>query len=105
MADLVVEIHVPLTPTRGLRTGAYAYPWIDDVEEYLAELDGSAGEAYDSGEELGEEYLFSVSGAPEAALIELARQVSRLERVPAGVYATVNDSEGDLGQGRRVELR
>lgn len=105
MADLIVEIHVPLTPTRGLRTGAYAYPWIDDVEEYLAELDGSAGEAYDSGEEVGEEYLFFVSGAPETTLIELARKISRLERVPTGVYATVNDAEGNMGQGRRVELR
>lgn len=105
MADLVVEIHVPLTAAPGRAQGDYPYPWIDDVEEYLAELDGSEGGVYDDGEELGEEYVFFVSDAPEAELIQLARRVSKLEGVPDGVYAVVTDAEGDPGQGRRVELR
>ena len=42
MAELIVEIHVPLTPTPGLDKGEYQYPWIDDIEEHLAQLDGSA---------------------------------------------------------------
>lgn len=104
VADLIVEIHVPLTPNPGLQKNAYPYPWIDDVEEYLAELEGSDGQEYDSGEELGGEYLFFVTGAPEAKLIKLAKRVSKLKGVPAGVYVTVNDSNGDMGDGRRVEL-
>lgn len=95
---------MPLTPTPGLRKRDYQFPWIDDIEEYLGQLDGTDGEAYDDGEELGEEYLFFVAGASEANLIELARRVSKLPRVPSGVYVTVNDSDGDMGQGRRVDL-
>ena len=104
MADLIVEIHVPLTPSAGLGPGEYQYPWIEDVEEHLAGLDGSDGEEYDSGEELGDEYLFFVWAASESKLVELARQVSRLPLVPSGVYVTVNDSDGDMGHGRRVNL-
>ena len=105
MADLVVEIHVPLTRTHGLADDAYAYPWIDDVEQYLAELDGSSGEQFDDGEELGGEYLFFLAGAPEDDLVSLARRVSRLDGVPAGVYAVVNTADGAMGEGRRVDLR
>ncbi len=39
----IVEIHVPLTPTPGLGEDDYPYPWIDDIEDYLAQLDGSDG--------------------------------------------------------------
>jgi len=105
MADLVVEIHVPLTPTQGRAPSDYAFPWIDDIEAYLADLDSSQGEEYDDGEELGDEYLFFLVGAPEADLLQVARQVSQLDGVPKGVYAVVNDSEGAMGQGRRVELQ
>ena len=105
MADLIVEIHVPLTPTPGLGANDYAFPWIDDVEAYLGELDGSDGEMYDDGEELGDEYLFFVSGAPEADLIQVARRVARVYVVPTGIYAVINDSEGDMGEGRRVDLQ
>lgn len=105
MADLVVEVHVPLTPTPGLQDGDYQYPWIEDVEEFMETLEGSAdGEEYDSGEELGQEYLFFLAGAPESRLIVLAQQIANLPTVPAGVYVTVNDSEGDMGEGRRVDL-
>lgn len=101
MAELIVEIHVPIAPNAA---GDYEYPWIDDIEEYLEELDGPDGEEYDSGEELGNEYLFFVSGAPEPTLIDLARRISHLPGVPSGVYVTVNDSDGDMGEGRRVDL-
>ena len=105
MSELVVAIHVPLTPTPGLGPDDYPYPWIDDVEAYLGELDGSDGEVWDDGEELGEDYVFFVSGAPEADLVRLAKRVSRLDGVPDGAYAVVTDSEGDMGEGRRVNLR
>jgi len=105
MADLVVEIHVPLTPTPGRGPSDYAFPWIDDVEAYLGDLDGSQGEVYDDGEELGDEYVFFVGGAPEADLVQVARRVSELDGVPKGVYAVVNDSEGAMGEGRRIDLQ
>lgn len=103
MADLLVEIHVPLTPTE-VPDGEYPFPWIDTVTEFLFELDGSKGEMYDDGEELDDEYLFFVHGAPEADLITLAREVANLPGVPSGVYATVTDTEADMGGGTRIEL-
>ena len=104
MAELIVEIHIPLTPASDLGEGDYPFPWIDDVEEFLGSLDGADGEEYDSGEELGDEYLFFLSGASEQQLVGVTRRVAALPRVPAGVYATLNDSEGDMGEGRRVGL-
>ncbi|MFT4285592.1 MAG: hypothetical protein QM598_12230 [Protaetiibacter sp.] len=103
MADLLVEIHVPLTPS-AVRDGEYPFPWIDSVMEFLFELDGSRGEMYDDGEELGGEYLFFVHAAPEADLLSLAREIARLRGMPAGVYAMVTDTEADMGGGRRVDL-
>ena len=84
--------------------GEYRFPWIDVIMEHLFELDGSRGEMYDDGEELGDEYLFFVSGAAEAELISLAREVANLPGVPAGAYATVTDTDADMGLGTRVEL-
>jgi hypothetical protein len=104
VSELIVEIHVPLVRDPNVGPREYPFPWIDDVNDFLAGLDGSAGQEYDDGEEDGDEYLFFVSSAPEAQLIELARQVARLPRVPAGVYATVNTDDGDMGTGRRVDL-
>ena len=72
--------------------------------EFLFELDGDRGEMYDDGEELGDEYLFFVAGAPESDLIGLARQISGLPEVPSGAYATMTDTEADMGGGRRVDL-
>lgn len=106
MADTVVEIHVPLTPTPGLDPGAYPFPWIDLIEEFLAESeeDGSF-EVPDDGEEFGDVYVFFVSGADEATLLGVASRVAALDRVPAGVFAMVTDSEAaEFGLGRRVAL-
>lgn len=103
MAELLVEIHVPLTSVN-VPEGEYPFPWIDVVMEHLMSLDGSSGEMYDDGEEVGDEYLFFVSGSSESDLIGLARQVANLPGVPTGVYATVTDTEADMGGGRRVDL-
>jgi hypothetical protein len=103
VAELLIEIHVPLTPS-GVPEGEYAFPWIDTVMEHLMELDGDAGEMYDDGEEWGDEYLFFVAGAPESELLRLAREVANLPGVPEGSYATVTDTAADMGGGRRVEL-
>jgi hypothetical protein len=101
--ELVVEIHVPLTPS-DVPEGEYPFPWIDAVIEYLMDLEGPGGEMYDDGEELGDEYLFFVSGASESDLVALAKKVADLPGMPAGVYATVTDSEADMGAGKRVDF-
>lgn len=103
MAETLVEIHVPLTPS-DVPEGKYPFPWIDTVIEFLAELDGSAGEEYDDGEEFADEYLFFVHAGSEQELISLARQVAQLPGVPSGVYARVTDTEAAMGGGRRVDL-
>ncbi|MFZ8756770.1 hypothetical protein ACO03V_05040 [Microbacterium sp. HMH0099] len=104
MADLLVEIHVPLTPI-DVPDGDDPFPWIDTVMEFLFDLEGSSrGEMYDDGEELGDEYLFFVHNATEADLIAVAREVASLPGVPTGVYATVTDADADMGGGRRVDL-
>lgn len=36
---VMVEIHVPLSPTPNLPYGAYPYPWIQAVEDFLADLE------------------------------------------------------------------
>ncbi|MDI6102423.1 hypothetical protein QLQ12_27770 [Actinoplanes sp. NEAU-A12] len=106
MADTVVEIHVPLTPTPGLEPGAYPFPWIDQIEEFLAESeeDGSF-EVADDGEEFGEVYVFFLRGADEAMLLGVASRVAALDGVPAGAFAMVTDNEAaEYGLGRRVGL-
>jgi len=103
VAELLVEIHAPLTPS-DVPAGEYSFPWIDSVMEFLFELDGSKGEMYDDGEEVGGEYLFFIHGASEAELIALAREVAALPGMPSGVYATVTDTEADMGGGTRVDL-
>ncbi len=103
VAELLVEIHVPLTPS-SVPEGEYPFPWIDTVMEFLMGLDGSTGRMFDDGEEFGDEYLFFVHGASEPGLIQLAREVAHLPGVPAGVYATVTDTGTDMGNGRRVDL-
>lgn len=97
----MVEIHVPLVPQAD--EGQFA--WIDSVEEFLVGMeDEGRGEVYDDGEEFGEEYLFFVWNAPESELLAIAREVARLDGVPAGVYARVTDTDADMGEGRRIDL-
>ncbi|MFD1373742.1 hypothetical protein [Actinoplanes sichuanensis] len=106
MAEVVVEIHVPLTPVAGLDRGAYPYPWIDQIEEFLAELeeDGTV-EVADDGEEFGDVYVFFIAGAAEAELLATASRAVSLDDVPDGAFAMVTDDEAaEWGLGRRIDL-
>jgi hypothetical protein len=106
MAEVVVEIHVPLTPVAGLGRDAYPYPWIDQIEEFLAELeeDGTV-EVADDGEEFGDVYVFLIAGAGEAELLATASRAVSLDDVPDGAFAMVTDDEApEWGRGRRVDL-
>ncbi|GIF45727.1 hypothetical protein DFJ67_0636 [Asanoa ferruginea] len=103
MTMTVVEIHVPLTPVPGLGENDYAFPWIDDVEDFLAGLEEA--EEFDSGEEYGDVYVFFIAGAPDEVLLSVAARVAGLERVPAGAFAVISDDEAEeFGRGRRVSL-
>ncbi|MFF1546961.1 hypothetical protein [Streptomyces sp. NPDC058291] len=103
---LVVEIHVPLSPAPDLPEGAYPYPWIEDVEDFLAELEESGrAEVFDEGVEHGDRYVFFLTGAPEQTLLAQAARAAALPGVPAGGFAVVSDDPGDgVGRGRRAEL-
>ncbi|MEV4491362.1 hypothetical protein AB0K04_14740 [Micromonospora coxensis] len=106
MPNTVVEIHVPLVATPGLTEDEYAFPWIEDVEDFLADLDeqGDVHE-YDDGEEYGHAYVFFLTGTREEALLAVASRVATLDRVPAGAFAVVTDDEAEeFGVGRRVDL-
>lgn len=111
MSETVLEIHVPLTRAPGspeLDGDEYAFPWIDEVETLLAELDGPVVE-HDAAEEWSNEqgepeFLFFVTGGTEAELIAVARSIARLPTVPTGVYATVADAEGERGEGEPLDL-
>lgn len=104
--DIVVEIHVPLTPAPGLAAGDYPFPWIEDTEAFLAEIeDQGIAEVHDEGEEFDDAYVFFISGASEAALLAVAGRVAALPTAPGGVFAIVTDTDADeFGVGRRVEL-
>jgi hypothetical protein len=105
MAD-IVEIHIPLVPAEGLAPGSYPFPWIEQVEDFLSELeDEGTAEVYDDGEEHGDVYVFFITGADEAALLAAASRVATLSGVPAGAFAMVTDDEApEFGMGRRVDL-
>ncbi len=107
-SDLVVEIHVPLPVLREGELGPDddPYPWIDDVMNYLDDVD-DRGEAtiIDEGEEFDGAFVFSVADAPEQTLLAVATRVASIAGVPTGVFAVITDdlAEG-FGMGRRVEL-
>lgn len=106
MTQPIVEIHVPLTPSPDVAPGEYEFPWIDDVEETLGvgEEDGRY-EVYDDGEELGDEYVFFITGESEADLLAVATDIANMPGLPDGAFAVVTDEDlQDLGEGRRVEL-
>ncbi|MWV48745.1 hypothetical protein GRS96_05555 [Rathayibacter sp. VKM Ac-2803] len=112
MSETFLEIHVPLTREPGAPEQAdddeYLFPWIDEIETLLSDLEGPV-EEYDSGEEwanaAGEpEYLFFVTGGTESELSAVARSVALLPNVPTGVYATMNDSAGEMGEGTPVDI-
>lgn len=99
---VVVEIHVPLIPA----AGDSAFPWIDDVEDLLVGLeeDGTLT-VFDDGEEEGDVYIFSVTGATEADLLIAASRVAALAGVPAGAFAVITDDGAtEFGAGHRAGL-
>ncbi|MEU5941163.1 hypothetical protein ABZ807_18660 [Micromonospora sp. NPDC047548] len=105
MAD-IVEIHVPLAPAPDIAPDIYPFPWIDQVEDFLAELeDEGTIEVYDDGEEHGDVYIFFITGANEASLLAAASRVATLSGVPAGAFAMVTDDRApEFGMGRRFDL-
>ncbi|EEP70481.1 conserved hypothetical protein [Micromonospora sp. ATCC 39149] len=102
----IVEIHIPLVPAPDLELDDYAYPWIDQVEDFLSDLeDEGAIEVYDDGEQLGDAYTFFITEASKASLLAAASRVATLDGVPAGVFAIVTDDKAPEETGRRVERR
>jgi hypothetical protein len=58
--DTIVEIHVPLREAPGTPESCHHFPWIDLVEDFLAEQEDA--EVHVDGEEYGESYVFFVTG-------------------------------------------
>lgn len=106
MPTTVVEIHVPLLPTPDLPDGAYPFPWIEEVEDFLSDLEDQGGvEIFDEGEEDGDVYVFFITGAGEGDLLAVASRVATLPGVPAGTTAVVStDDAEEFGLGPRVTL-
>lgn len=109
MGELVVEVHVPLTKSTEVEEGEYAFPWIDDVSAFVADLDETpkydGATSHDDPEEWEGHYLFFLSGAPEDALIRAANDIGQLPGVPVGTFAIITDSDASTyGEGTRVEL-
>lgn len=102
----LVEIHVPMLPTPDLPDDSSPYPWIDQVEDFLVDLEDEGGiEVHDEGEEHGDAYVFFVTGAADEELLAVASRVATLPGVPAGAFAVVSDAEAEeFGRGRRVAL-
>ena len=95
--ETVLELHVPLTPTKGLDEGEYQFPWIDELDEAIEQLtDDGILETADDGDEVDGHYVFFLSGADEDSLVAVAERLAARDAVPAGAFAIVD--------GRRVEL-
>ena len=105
MAETVLEIHVPLVAADA-PDGEDPYAWIDDVEDFLAECEEDGRlEVLDDGEEIGADYVFFITGAPEDELLAVALEVARLPFVPEGAFAVVaEEDQAEIGAGRRVDL-
>ena len=105
VSDVVVEVHVPLIPDPSAGKDEYAYPWLLDLNEHFDQLDESDGETFDDGEEVGEDYIYFLTGQPESVLLKTASEAVRRTGVPPGAYAVVTTADAEeFGQGRRVDL-
>lgn len=106
MPTMVVEIHVPLLPTPDLPDGSYPFPWIEEVEDFLSDLEDQGDvEVFDEGEENGDVYVFFITGASQGDLLVVASRVATLPGVAAGTIAVVSTNEAEeFGLGRRVAL-
>ena len=85
MAEPIVEIHVPLTPSEDVAPGAYPFPWIDDIEETLAL--GAEDRAFVEHEAI----LAAVAARdPDRARLRMATHLLGLEDSATGVWAPAN---------------
>jgi hypothetical protein len=106
MSRLVVEIHVPLVARQGVGSGDEQFPWIEQIQARLFAVEQSGVvEVHDDGEEVGDNYLFFITGAPIRVLLRVASGIAAMDGVPAGVFAVVTSSDsGGFGLGERVPL-
>jgi hypothetical protein len=106
MAEPVVEIHVPLVPRPGLSADAYPFPWIREIDDFLADLEERGEtEVFDEGEEVGKVYIFLITGPDPDRLISIAAEVAARPGVPSGAFAMLTDDDAEaFGRGRRIAL-
>ena len=106
MPELIVEVHIPLTPDPTIAEGDYAFPWIEEVTQAVVEsTEDGEFEIFDDEEEHDEHYVFFFSGADEADLLGAAGRIATMPGVPTGIFAVVTDSDsGAIGEGRRVDI-
>ncbi|MBH0129411.1 glutamyl-tRNA amidotransferase [Salinibacterium sp. NK8237] len=105
-AELVVEIHVPLTPDANAAEGESRFPWIESLVEFTNELE-EGGEIFvvEEGDVFNDAYVIVITGADESTLTGVANRVANLPGIPTGVFAVVTDADADeLGQGTVVEI-
>ena len=104
--DLLVEIHIPLVVDPTVPEDEDQFPWIEDITEYLLDLDeGDEAAMYDDGEEFGDVYVFTINTADEQTLLNIANRIANRSGVPTGVFAMVTSVEADgYGEGRKVEI-
>ncbi len=105
-SQLVIEVHVPLLPSPDLDPEDYQFPWIEEVDDFIAEGEHEGTvEMFDDGEENDGWYIFFLTGGSEDDLLIFATAIAALPGVPAGTFAMVTDSDADdFGLGRKVEL-
>jgi len=106
MPELVIELHVPLEPDPDVTEGDYKFPWIDDLTEAIEELveDGEV-DTYDDSEEVGDFYVWFLTGEDEPSVLAVAGNLATRSGVPSGVFAVVTDSDStEVGTGRRVDI-
>lgn len=107
-SKLIVEIHVPLDSRTESLPGIRNSAWIDDVQEFLVELDEEVdgAEPWDDGDEWFGNYVFFIAGQDENKLLEVASRAATLEGVPTGAFAVVTSEEAGAvwGDGDRIPL-
>lgn len=105
-AELVVEIHVPLTPALNQPEGEYPFSWIDGINAAIVKHEANGElEMFDDSAEWNDDYIFLVAGAPESRLLAAARHIAELPGVPLGVHAIVTDSNASgFGVGTRIDI-
>ncbi|MEU4424852.1 hypothetical protein AB0F81_29890 [Actinoplanes sp. NPDC024001] len=102
----IVEIHVPLLPGKDVPQDSFQFPWIEQVEDHLIDLEDELDiEVYDEAEEIDDSYVFFIAGGDEQTLLTAASRVAALDGVPPGSFAMVTDEAAEsIGMGRRVTL-